>query len=45
MGRETVPGKIQSNPGFRYVRVAHVSDLVTISAALERVAEKLGGVA
>jgi aspartate/methionine/tyrosine aminotransferase len=45
MGRETVPGKIQSNPGFRYVRVALVSDLVTISAALERVAEKLGGVA
>ena len=43
MGRETVPGKTQSNPGFRYVRVALVSDLVTISAALERLAEKLGG--
>jgi aspartate/methionine/tyrosine aminotransferase len=43
MGRETIPGKIQSNPGFRYLRVALVSDLVTISAALERLAEKLGG--
>lgn len=44
MGRDTVPGKVQSNPGFRYVRIALVSDLVTISAALERVAENLGGV-
>jgi aspartate/methionine/tyrosine aminotransferase len=44
MGRETRPGKPQSNPGFRYVRIALVSDLVTISDALERVAENLGGV-
>jgi aspartate/methionine/tyrosine aminotransferase len=43
MGRATEPGKKQTNPGFRYIRVALVSDLVTISAALERVAEQLGG--
>lgn len=43
MGREIVPGKPQSNPGFRYIRVALVSDLVTIQAALERMAETLGG--
>ncbi len=42
MGRETEPGTIQSNPGFPYVRIALVSDLVTIRAALERVAETLG---
>jgi aspartate/methionine/tyrosine aminotransferase len=44
MGRETVAGDPHSNPGFRYVRIALVSDLVTISAALERVAENLGGI-
>jgi aspartate/methionine/tyrosine aminotransferase len=43
MGRETIPGQSRSNPGFRYIRVALVSDLVTISAALERLAETLGG--
>jgi aspartate/methionine/tyrosine aminotransferase len=43
MGREMVPGKNQSNPGFSYVRVALVSDLSTITAALQRVAELLGG--
>ena len=43
MGRETQPGKTQSNPGFRYLRVALVSDLVTIEAALVRVAETLSG--
>lgn len=42
MGRETEPGKTQSNPGFSYVRIALVSDLVTIRTALERVAELLG---
>ena len=42
MGRDTEPGKSQSNPGFSYVRIALVSDLVTIKAALERVAELLG---
>ncbi|HEY4122963.1 MAG TPA: aminotransferase class I/II-fold pyridoxal phosphate-dependent enzyme, partial [Rhizomicrobium sp.] len=43
MGREVQSGKIRSNPGFRYLRVALVSDLVTIEAALERVAETLSG--
>jgi N-succinyldiaminopimelate aminotransferase len=43
MGREIEPGKPQSNPGFSYARVALVSDLVTIKAALERLAELLGG--
>jgi aspartate/methionine/tyrosine aminotransferase len=42
MGRETEPGKTQSNPGFSYVRIALVSDLVTIRTALGRVAELLG---
>lgn len=37
MGREIEPGKIQSNPGFSYIRVALVSDLSTITTALERV--------
>jgi len=37
MGRETEPGKTQTNPGFSYVRVALVSDLSTILTALERV--------
>ena len=41
MGRENEPGKIQSNPGFSYIRVALVSDLSTIMAALERVNEFL----
>jgi aspartate/methionine/tyrosine aminotransferase len=41
MGRETEPGKIQSNPGFPYVRVALVNDLSTISRALERMVEIL----
>lgn len=36
MGRENLPGKTQSNPGFSYVRVALVNDLSTIAAALER---------
>lgn len=42
MGREIEPGKTQSNPGFSYIRVALVSDLSTIKAALERVRETLG---
>jgi N-succinyldiaminopimelate aminotransferase len=42
MGREILPGKIQSNPGFSYVRVALVNDLSTITAALERLREILG---
>ncbi|HEY0265435.1 MAG TPA: aminotransferase class I/II-fold pyridoxal phosphate-dependent enzyme, partial [Rhizomicrobium sp.] len=41
MGREIDPGKSQSNPGFSYVRVALVSDLSTIKAALERLREIL----
>jgi hypothetical protein len=41
MGREIVPGKTQSNPGFSYIRIALVSDLSTIMAALERVREIL----
>ncbi len=41
MGRETQPGKIQSNPGFPYVRVALVNDLSTIAAALDRMVEVL----
>ncbi len=42
MGREIIPGKSQSNPGFSYIRVALVSDLSTITAALERMGEILG---
>jgi N-succinyldiaminopimelate aminotransferase len=41
MGREILPGKPQSNPGFSYIRVALVSDLSTIMTALERVREIL----
>ena len=40
-GRSDVPEKIQSNPGFSYVRVALVNDLSTITAALERLREIL----
>ena len=43
MGREAEPGKPQSNPGFRYIRVALVQDLSTIQAALGRMDEILGG--
>jgi aspartate/methionine/tyrosine aminotransferase len=43
MGRETESGKTQSNPGFPYIRVALVSDLVTIKAAVARMGEILGG--
>ena len=43
MGREINHGKIQSNPGFSYIRVALVSDLSTIMTALERVKDFLGG--
>jgi N-succinyldiaminopimelate aminotransferase len=42
MGREILPGKSQSNPGFSYVRVALVNDLSTIMTALERLREILG---
>ena len=41
MGREILPGKPQSNPGFSYIRLALVSDLSTIMTALERVGEIL----
>ena len=41
MGREIVPGKTQSNPGFSYIRAALVNDLSTIMTALERVSEIL----
>jgi len=42
MGREIEPGKIQSNPGFSFVRIALVKDLSTIMTALERVRDFLG---
>jgi len=41
MGRESLPEKTQSNPGFSYVRVALVNDLSTIMTALERLREIL----
>ena len=41
MGRENLPGKTQSNPGFSYVRVALVNDLSTIMTALERLRDIL----
>jgi aspartate/methionine/tyrosine aminotransferase len=41
MGRETEPGKTQSNPGFRYIRVALVHELSTIEATLGRMGEIL----
>ena len=41
MGRESEPGKPQSNPGFSYLRVALVNDLSTIMTALERMVEVL----
>ena len=41
MGRESLPGKTQSNPGFSYARVALVNDLSTIKVALERLREIL----
>jgi aspartate/methionine/tyrosine aminotransferase len=44
MGREIEPGKTQSNPGFPYIRVALVSDLSTITTALESMGEILSGV-
>jgi aspartate/methionine/tyrosine aminotransferase len=45
MGRPENPADPESNPGFRYVRVALVSDLVTIEAALVRMADRLSGTA
>ena len=45
MGREVEPGKPETNPGFRYIRVALVQDLSTIQAALGRLGEILGGTA
>ncbi|HEY8696776.1 MAG TPA: aminotransferase class I/II-fold pyridoxal phosphate-dependent enzyme [Rhizomicrobium sp.] len=41
MGREIEAGKPQTNPGFRYLRVALVSDLSTIEATLARMGEIL----
>jgi aspartate/methionine/tyrosine aminotransferase len=41
MGRESLSGKTQSNPGFSYARVALVNDLSTIKTALERLREIL----
>ncbi len=43
MGREIVPGKPRTNPGFPYIRVALVNDLSTIMKALERMGEILSG--
>jgi N-succinyldiaminopimelate aminotransferase len=45
MGREVEDGKPETNPGFRYIRVALVQDLSTIQAALGRMGEILGGTA
>jgi aspartate/methionine/tyrosine aminotransferase len=42
MGREIEPGKIRTNPGFPYIRVALVNDLSTIVKAFERMGEILG---
>lgn len=42
MGRDLEPGKIQSNPGFSFIRIALVNDLSTIMTALERVRDFLG---
>jgi aspartate/methionine/tyrosine aminotransferase len=42
MSVETVPGDA-NNPGFRYVRLALVHDVATVTAALERVADFLQG--
>jgi len=42
MGREIEPGKIRTNPGFAYIRVALVNDLSTIVKAFERMREILG---
>jgi aspartate/methionine/tyrosine aminotransferase len=39
MAKETIPGDPASNPGHSYVRIALVHDSLTISAALERVAD------
>lgn len=41
MGREIEPGKIQSNPGFSFIRVALVHQLSTITPTLERMGEIL----
>jgi aspartate/methionine/tyrosine aminotransferase len=41
MGRETEPGKSQTNPGFPYIRIALVNEKSTIVAALDRVGEIL----
>ena len=43
MGREIEAGKPETNPGFRYIRVALVQDLSTIQAALGRLGEILSG--
>ena len=43
MGVEEISGKTASNPGARHVRIALVHDLVTIGAALERMADFLDG--
>jgi len=37
MGRESLPGKSRSNPGFPYIRLALVNHLSTIAAALDRI--------
>lgn len=43
MGREIVPGKSRTNPGFPYIRVALVNDLSTITTALVKMASVLSG--
>jgi aspartate/methionine/tyrosine aminotransferase len=41
MGREIVPGKNRTNPGFAYIRIALVNHLSTIQAALDRMVKVL----
>jgi aspartate/methionine/tyrosine aminotransferase len=41
MGREIVPGKNRTNPGFAYIRIALVNHLSTIQAALDRIVKVL----
>jgi aspartate/methionine/tyrosine aminotransferase len=41
MGREIIPGKPRTNPGFPFIRIALVNDLSTISRALDRIGSVL----
>ncbi len=41
MGREIVAGKLRTNPGFSFIRIALVNDLSTIRAALVKIGSLL----